>query len=210
MIGRLFSLWELMNIFDVHSLTHLMHKLTQVQVALLIGKMQGEGGNPVPPQIAERATKAFDEADLLFKAVALNDCLRAVKSARDQWKRPLIDISAANEIIYRLGLDIVNALEDRQFLRVADDRLNLLMFMHGKTPIAGVLDVFGNEVRTAFNSAAPDMIEAGNCLAAECNTAAVFHLMRVAEIGLRALANDRNAPFKNKPIDQQEWGTILQ
>jgi hypothetical protein len=55
----------------------------------------------------------------------------------------------------------------------------------------------------------PDIEEAGNCLAAECNTAAVFHLMRVAEIGLRALAEDRNASFKNKPIDQQEWGTIL-
>lgn len=198
-----------MNIFDVHSLTHVMHKLTQVQIGLLMPKMMGQGGSPVPPLIAERAMKAFDEAELLFKAVELQDCLLAVQSARDQWYRPMLDVSAANEIAYRLGLDIVKALEDRQFLRVADDRLSLLLYMRGETPHAGVLDVFGDAVRTNFNSATSDIIEAGNCLAAECNTAAVFHLMRVAEVGLRALANDRNAPFKNKPIDQQEWGTIL-
>ena len=44
---------------------------------------------------------------------------------------------------------------------------------------------------------------------AECNTAAVFHLMRAAEVSLRAIATDRQVSFANKPLDQQEWGTIL-
>jgi hypothetical protein len=198
-----------MNIFDVHSLTHIMHKLTQVQLGLLIGKMTGEGGNPVPPHMAEKTQQAFEEAELLFNAVDLPDCLRAVQSARDSWKRPLIDISAANEIVYRLSLDIVKALGDRLFLRVADDRRNLPMHMQGRKPHAGVLDVFGDNVKIAFNSATSDIIEAGNCLAAECNTAAVFHLMRAAEIALRAIAVDREVEFANKPINQQEWGTIL-
>jgi hypothetical protein len=49
--------------------------------------------------------------------------------------------------------------------------------------------LLGKEVLQSFPSAEPDLIEAGNCLAAECNTAAVFHLMRVVEWGLRALCS---------------------
>ena len=33
--------------------------------------------------------------------------------------------------------------------------------------------------------------------------------MRAAEVALRALAIDRNVSFANKPLDHQEWGTIL-
>jgi hypothetical protein len=207
--SRVWSLWDIMNIFDVHSLTHIMHKITQVQLGLVVGKMTGEGGKPVPPNFAERLQQVFDEAELLFKAVDLQDCLRAVQSARDSWKRPLIDISAANEIAYRLSLDIIKALGDRLFLRVSDDRRNLPLYMRGGKPHAGVLDIFGDTVKNQFNSATSDIIEAGNCLAAECNTAAVFHLMRAAEIALRAIAVDREVEFANKPIHQQEWGTIL-
>jgi hypothetical protein len=198
-----------MNIFDVHSLTHVMHRLTQVQCSLLIGKMNGQGSEAVPTNVTERITKAFDDAEMVFNAANFHDCLKAVQSARDSWKRPLIDISAANEIVYRLSLDIVNALGNQIFLKVSGDRRNLLLYMQGGKPHAGVLGIFGDSVKNAFNSATSDIIEAGNCLAAECNTAAVFHLMRAAEIALRAIAVDREVEFANKPINQQEWGTIL-
>jgi hypothetical protein len=48
-------------------------------------------------------------------------------------------------------------------------------------------DLFGQAVKVAFPSAALDIKEAGNCIAADLNTAAVFHLMRAAERGMRAL-----------------------
>jgi uncharacterized protein YerC len=49
-------------------------------------------------------------------------------------------------------------------------------------------------------------IESGvDCYALGHSTAAIFHLMRVAEFGLRALARERRVRLgKNKPI---EWGT---
>src|SRR3989337_1503269 len=46
--------------------------------------------------------------------------------------------------------------------------------------------LFGGPVAMAFPSANSDLKSAGNCLAVGCDTAAVFHLMRVAELGLRA------------------------
>jgi hypothetical protein len=70
--------------------------------------------------------------------------------------------------------------------------------------------LFGAAVSANFPSAAADIKEAGNCLAADCPTAAVFHLMRVAEYGLRALAYDRRIKLdKNKPIDLATWEDLL-
>jgi len=70
--------------------------------------------------------------------------------------------------------------------------------------------LFGAAVRKAFPSALVDIREAGNCLAADCNTAAVFHLMRVAEYGLRTLAYDRRIRLdKDKPIDLATWEDLL-
>src|SRR5436309_10023407 len=48
--------------------------------------------------------------------------------------------------------------------------------------------LFGGEVSQAFPSAWEDIRDAGNCIAADLHTAAVFHLMRVGELGMRALA----------------------
>ncbi len=47
--------------------------------------------------------------------------------------------------------------------------------------------VFGASVASAFPSAVYDIREAGNCLALSRNTACVFHLMRVLELGLTVL-----------------------
>jgi hypothetical protein len=87
----------------------------------------------------------------------------------------------------------------RGFLQIKADRIEYLDRDH----------LFGRQVSIAFTSAKGDIKEAGNCLAAECNTAAVFHLMRAAEFGLRALANDREIEFKDKPLEHKEWGQIL-
>jgi hypothetical protein len=49
-------------------------------------------------------------------------------------------------------------------------------------------DFLGDTVYEHFYSARADIKDAGNCVAAGLNTAAVFHLMRVVNIGLRTLA----------------------
>jgi hypothetical protein len=49
-------------------------------------------------------------------------------------------------------------------------------------------DLFGPEVSTAFRSCIDEIRNAGNCYALEQDEATVFHLMRVLERGLDALA----------------------
>ena len=80
--------------------------------------------------------------------------------------------------------------------------------------------LMGTEVAHAFPSAISDIKDAGNCLAAECNTAAVFHLMRTVEWGLRALCVNlgfkrckskirRSGRVTYAPIEYAEWEKIL-
>lgn len=206
---RYWSLLEIMNLFDVYSLAHILHKFTQVETSLLVPKLGGQGAQPVSESVKQRMAQAMAEAEMLFKIVKLDDCLKYVSHAKHQWDQSLLDVSSATVIAHRLKLDVIDALQDRQFLRVPDDRLNLIAHFRGDDSHGGVMEIIGPRVMASFPSATNDFVEAGNCLAADCNTAGVFHLMKAAEVGLRALAVDRNAEFKDKPLDQQEWGKIL-
>jgi hypothetical protein len=67
----------------------------------------------------------------------------------------------------------------------------------------------GELVYDAFPSARSDAKAAGNCLAADLNTAAVFHLMRIVEIGLRKLAAHLKVPVKKSQLEYLEWNTII-
>lgn len=78
-------------------------------------------------------------------------------------------------------------------------------YLHQKGVL--VLRVPGDWASTikAFPSAKPEIDDAVDCYALGHSTASVFHLMRVAEYGLRALARERQVILpKGKPI---EWGT---
>lgn len=63
--------------------------------------------------------------------------------------------------------------------------------------------LFGADVFSKFSSANNDIAEAGTCLALERGTACVLHLMRVVEVGLRALAATLGVN------NQNDWGAYL-
>lgn len=61
-----------------------------------------------------------------------------------------------------------------------------------------------------FPSAKEDAQEAVNCYALESNTACVFHLMRVAEYGLRALARERRIKLPTgRPLEWADWQELI-
>ena len=70
--------------------------------------------------------------------------------------------------------------------------------------------LFGKEVRQACSDEINAHIkDAGNCLAAELNTAAVFHLMLVAEFGMRALAGCLKVELNNIPTKEAGWAGLI-
>src|ERR1700730_6114910 len=165
---QIWSVWDIVNLFDVYSLSHILHKLTQAQMTFWFPKMGGHGHLSPNAEARTRAENVMAEAKALFTLAQLPDCLQAVESAKHQWDRPMLDNSAAVEIMHRLQIDVIGAMGRRQFLRVAEDRLDMLVCYRGDKPHFGAQEVFGTDVIAAFDSASPD-IEAGNCLAAECN-----------------------------------------
>lgn len=66
-------------------------------------------------------------------------------------------------------------------------------------------DLLSEEGLINFSSAEYDMRQAGKCFAIECYTAAVNHLMKVAEYGLVAFAAFCEVPDK----DRANWNTAL-
>jgi len=95
--------------------------------------------------------------------------------------------------------DFLNDISKQSFLKVQESRRS---YLENDA-------LFGDAVKRAFPSASSDLQEAGNCLAADCNTGAVFHLMRAAEVALRALASDRRATFQKGTLDSKQWGEII-
>jgi hypothetical protein len=89
-------------------------------------------------------------------------------------------------------------LLERQFTFISTDKVRF--FEQGK--------LFGEDVFNAFPDAREEIKAAGNCLASDLNTAAVFHLMRVAEIGLRKAAKLIRVKIKHE-LNLADWGEIL-
>jgi hypothetical protein len=74
-------------------------------------------------------------------------------------------------------------------------------------------DLFGAAVSTVSPEAAVDIRDAGNCLAFDLPTAAVFHLVRIAEHGLRRLAKKLRVRLTHKgklvPLDYADWNKVI-
>ena len=68
--------------------------------------------------------------------------------------------------------------------------------------------LFGSEVDILFPAAAFDIEEAGKCLGFARPTAAVFHCMRVMEVGIAAIARSLGIPDPIKPAERN-WAIIL-
>jgi hypothetical protein len=66
------------------------------------------------------------------------------------------------------------------------------------------------ETLTAFPSVKEEIEEGVDCYATEHNTACVFHMMRVAEIGMRALARERKVSFPKHPLEWADWQNIIE
>lgn len=91
--------------------------------------------------------------------------------------------------------------------------LHRVYFYHYPEAKAKLLLQFDTDWKTvcaAFKKVRQEALAASDCYALGHNTAAVFHSMRVAEYGLRALAKERRITLKNnKPVEWANWQDIL-
>lgn len=104
-------------------------------------------------------------------------------------------VTYANDVLLRLR----DELETTVFLHLDT---NELKFYRPEAPL------FGENATKHYPSAQAELDEAGRCLGLGRGTACVFHLMRVMEIGLRAVARRLSINDPTKPA-QRNWGFML-
>jgi hypothetical protein len=157
-----------------------------------------QGGGRVIPELTKNGLSTVEELLAFCRQVGFDECHQTASFSRKHLsQRPTTSV-VANEMTH-LREKFLGEAYRRVFLYIADEK-------------SGYVDqraLFGKRVYGAFPSARRDIREAGNCLAAECATAAVFHLMRAAEVALRALAADRGANYPHSSVGDQQCGALI-
>ncbi|MER9255021.1 hypothetical protein NKI59_25080 [Mesorhizobium sp. M0598] len=155
-----------------------------------------------------------------------------VTTARDNLRSSFEELTAATTFI---GAEVAAMAASRMAARLADanekimmdeigrcisdvqsrlrDECQLLSFMilnrNQKTlfqPANKLVDDW--DINRIFPDAARELEEACKCLALQRPTAAVFHAMRMLEVGIRKLADLLDLPDQTKP-GERNWGTML-
>lgn len=184
-----------MNHFRAGALAHRVGKFATYQKSF-----NGQALIPITQKTVANFLENLRAGAKEFKKSGMREGADELTAIADHISSSQVHVAAALQAEARHArLEVIKQLKKRKFLRVATDRKKYL----------DRDDLFGSDVAASFKSALPDVKEAGNCLAAEVGTAAVFHLMRASEIALRALAVDRGVQYPNATVESKQVGDLL-
>jgi hypothetical protein len=201
-LNRLVSLWDIVKQFDVFAFAVIFQSLLSVEGQCEAIRTSSGGGVLVPAVLRDQAYEVIGTIRSFCEHHGFADArdeinLAVLKLGSD------VDASTLRGKLERVKDSVLTASQNHKFLRVESER-------------SAYIDdprLLGDVVADTFPNAVPDIIEAGNCLAVELHTAAVFHLMRVSEYGLRSLAKAAGAELKDKgehqPIEYAEQNKII-
>lgn len=207
---RVRSLLDIMNNFKVEALATLCLQaqiiLQQAEVAITI---MGFGADHPSPTTLMMIPRWVATAKQVFADVELTESLKQVQLAEHHLASQQLTNLALRTHMNCITETLVVELRSRKFLFVAEDRSEFLE-----------ADKLFGDALSRFDDARKDVIAAGNCLAAECHTAAVFHLMvafewvlrtYAASLGLKRLKDwdKQRQRFKYTPVNYSQWEKIL-
>jgi hypothetical protein len=132
-----------------------------------------------------------------FAEVNLRLSAKTVQRASHELREKDITFDRLGFLVRDLHQRIEDELEDQLIYSLEPSKL----FFLGT-------DLFDLEQTKKFSTAWADIEEAGKCLAFNRASAGVFHLMRVMEVGLRALGSSLNDPNLD-PKRNPSWESIL-
>jgi hypothetical protein len=195
--------------FDALAVAASISSLHGMACAARKHEIQRGEGVPATKSMLDRSSRALT----IVAQLGISDGLRRSAATARQAKSFINadkDVSSLKAHLMTVVNVLLNEIRDHIFLRVPDFRRACI----------DNEQLFGQAVYEAFPSARADIRDAGNCLAADCNTAAVFHMMRAVEWGLRALCVDlgyQRLRCKNKltnkvtykPLEYSDWEGIV-
>jgi hypothetical protein len=193
----LWTLADMLKAFRIYDFDKLLTDLRELQDKLdtILGQTAPcDKVHPYWDHYASKAQEILDQVAKVSDALGLKPSYeRAIKTSvlAGEEGIPLVELHA----------------RIRDMREVLEDEIRCKLFLY--LPPFGELyfnstALFGEKVEQAFSLSRYDLKEAGNCFALELYTACVFHLMRVLERGLRALAQ-----YVGVPCGHECWGDII-
>lgn len=196
---RLVNLWDIVTKFAVGRFIVLTHCLSSGQAQLDAITKTGGGGSIVSDEQYDAIIENVISALNLCKSSGFPDpAMKISLSLREMQSRRMDVSSLATELRNIQEAIMVDSVK-QWFIKVSPEL----------SPLVDNAALFGTDVATAFPSAQKDLTEAGNCLAVECGTACVFHLMRASEVALRVLAADRQVSYPDASLSSKQVGDLL-
>jgi hypothetical protein len=188
--GSIWSLFEVLN-FHAEKFFHVLTVLAKLQVGIqaMLPSLAhaAANGEPIEFQNAPVWRADLDVVILQLGEMGLRGPRKAAERVRAIFEPgPDKDIG---ELMMHLG-DL-----ERRFKDELDGQLFLFLNTSERDHYEVNTPPFGMVVFDRFPIAIDDVAEASRCLALERGTAAVFHLMRVMESGLRALGRELGIPY---------------
>lgn len=206
--NRLGTFWDMLNL-PFGQLFATYHRLVAFEQSMNYMDPQVGEGIKMSLVSYERFLATADE----FHELCAQASLTVTELAATGVKRNLRDVKPGAddpEHMYLLGgvfLRVKNSLQEVvTCLRFETASKTALMLPPEKAHLfEPPTPLYGPEVRGKYPSALYDIDEAGKCLALGRSTAAVFHLMRVMEIALKAVSAHLGVTAPSNP----NWGTWL-
>jgi hypothetical protein len=194
---------DIVKVFDAFDVAGLLTRLEASNSTYLFLKSEGHGGRELRESQVSEHVKLFDEIIKTCEGNEFKGCFDRAQEAKLRLEFGSMDVSTLVAQLEHVRFALLLDLRNRRFLRVERER-----FQYVDHP-----ELFGPVVKKVFPLGADDIRDAGNCMAAECSTAAVFHLMRVAEHGLRKLAQRVRVKLthsgKAHPIEFADWDKVI-
>jgi hypothetical protein len=202
--NRLVTLWDIVRQFPISDVYMMLKNMEGIHETCLqiVGTI--DGGRPVPESDVESLRLFIPEWRRLCTELGFenaSDSLMLFSIPFDSRRKGMImDVSECRTTLQHILIVLQHDVESRHsFAHIHPGRRQYAFQDH----------LFGNKVSKGFPSARYDIREAGNCFAVDCNTASIFHLTRVAEHGLRALARDRRVKIPKGPVELATWEQII-
>ncbi len=155
---------------------------------------------------SERPDSALGNEIVLLKDVRSTVAEMGLASTVDQIDHIVSQYEHGN-----LNWKVYTEMQTEFYNRFLDDLARCQCFVLAPEKLdcyKNAVEYFGKQVNASFPSAQRDTENAAKCYAFGRDTACVFHLMRVMEIGLRALGKSLNNPDLD-PTRNPSWDAIL-
>lgn len=205
---RLWSLWEIMEIFDPAQFFYLLEEIKSTTSRLasapaILPKCAPEDREALADGLNETAAKYFNGLPIIAQMLTSMG-LRLSRNTLEKIGAALSDYPAC-----AMSGRLANLAEEFDERVKEELSSNTFLYLNPREAdgYAGPFEGW-EAVIAAFPSAAIDIEESSKCMALCRYTACVFHLMRVMELALRAIAVTLNNP-KLVPRNNPSWESIL-